>query len=318
MEKLQMTDRFIEIIDKINYDVERITYWNYGDDDTFLMGMRRDLDIMRFKLQWKIFEHIRPNGDIDVCLDKSIHDKELRSIYKLIMHSDIPTWREIKDELLEKIPNLAETRNYVQWYKTKFAATLSNVLDVDDFRNNPNHNIIKRIEKISPDVATKLSLTHSIDNILVCLNNWVKEFAALMDEWWSGAPEISNQKIELVTNLAQDKSLTPESLPSDITEAWKSDLFNVLVPDVFNYTNMDEFYTDLCSPQNLKINKRNLAWTFYKFGFNNIMPDNHKAQGLFKSVFKEWETKKSGNTTTAEKSLKRALEEIIKKQEKTT
>ena len=228
MEKLQMTDRFIEIINEINDDVDRITSWNYGNSDQFLMRMRRYLDIMVFKLQWKIFEHIRPNGDIDICLDKNIQDKDLLPTYKSIMHSDIPTWREVKDELLKEIPNLNETRNYVQWYKTMFNDTLSNVLNLDDFRNNPNHSIIRRIKEISPDIVTEHSLTQSIDNILGCLNNWVKEFVALMDKWWSGAPEISNQKIELVTsNLKQDQSPFNETSSTLIAGGGNK----ILVPD---------------------------------------------------------------------------------------
>lgn len=225
MKKLLNTDRFIEIINSINYDIEHITYWEYGANDPFLTKMKRDLDIMEFKLQWKIFELFKPNGDIDFCLDKNIKDKEMLPIYKSIMHSDIPTWKDVQDELLDEIPNLNAIRNYVQYYQAYFKNTLSNVLDVDDFRNNQNHGIIKRIEKISPDKGTELYLTNRIGSILSCLNDFVKRFAALMDKWWDGAPEISNQKIELTITTPQHNDLvavqktlqSPDKLSMNLT-----------------------------------------------------------------------------------------------------
>lgn len=93
-------------------------------------------------------------------------------------------------------------------------------------------------------------------------------------------------------------------------------LFNLLTPDILDYADIESFCSSLRKPQRLKIKKQNLAWTFYKFGYNNIMDGDITLCHEFKSVFKTYITKKNGKETLAERTLKKAIEEIIKQNAK--
>lgn len=320
MRKLEKTDKFIEIIRSINTDVKYMFIGVSSHDDPFCLKLRERLDILEFELCCKIFEGIKPRGNIDIWLEKNIRDKELLPTYKAIMHSNTPSWREVKDELWDDIPNLNETRKYVDRYKVMFGEILTDIYDVEDFRNNPNHGMIKLIKKISSDTLTEDYLMNRMDWILTHLNNWVKDFVKTMDEWHLGAPETPNYNVDLTIPAPQDNS-SPTPLLTElstlkidnITEQTAIKLYALLIPDVFDYTNMREFYDDLlCNPQELKITKKNLAWTFCRFGYNNIIGNNPKLYKQYKSIFPDWMTKKTGNTTKEEKALKRGIEIIIK------
>lgn len=113
----------------------------------------------------------------------------------------------------------------------------------------------------------------------------------------------------------QPMNLESTSSNENTKKTWKIELFNLLTPDVFDYTDIDEFYNDLFIPQKLKIKNQCLAWTFCKFGYNNITNDD-TLHTQFKAVFKAWVRKKSGNQTKAEKKLKKDIEKIIKNQMK--